>query len=226
MVHRISRKSYQRFFFILLRLFALVLLSILIINYYVKSVASNYILSIDEAASLPNIDCILVLGCGVRGDTPSPMLEDRLETSQMLYALGASDKLLMSGDHGKPDYDEVDVMKRYAMAGGVPSEKIFMDHAGFSTYESMYRAKDIFSVKRTIIVTQDYHLYRSLYIARALGIHAYGVSANSPSYKGQSYRNVREAIARVKDFIYVQFHVKPTFLGEMIPVSGNGNVTN
>lgn len=226
MFHRISRKRFKHFLIAFLCLFAFAILSLLIISYYVKSVASNYLLSVDEAASLPDIDCILVLGCGVRGETPSPMLTDRLITGHTLYTLGASDKLLMSGDHGKPDYDEVNVMKRFAMEAGVPSEQIFMDHAGFSTYESMYRAKDIFCVKRIIIVTQDYHLYRSLYIAHALGLDAYGVPADSPSYKGQSYRNFRETIARAKDFLYVQFHAKPTFLGEMIPVSGNGNVTN
>lgn len=226
MFHRISRKRYKRFLLALLSLFAVSLLLLLFINHYVKSVTSNYILSLDEAASLADIDCILVLGCGVHGDTPSPMLADRLETSQALYALGASDKLLMSGDHGRPDYDEVSVMKQYAISAGVPSEQIFKDHAGFSTYESMYRARDIFCVKRAIIVTQDYHLYRSLYIARTLGLTAYGVAVLSPSYRGDSYRNFRESIARVKDFFYVQLHPKPRFLGDIIPVSGDGNATN
>ena len=83
----------------------------------------------------------------------------------------------MSGDHGRVSYDEVNTMKDYAINDGIPSDDIFMDHAGFSTYDSMYRAKEIFGVKKIVIVSQKYHLTRALYIAKKLGIEAYGVSA-------------------------------------------------
>ena len=132
----------------------------------------------------------------------------------------------MSGDHGKDSYDEVNVMKRFAIEQDVPSSDIFMDHAGFSTYESLYRARDIFQVKKVIIVTQDYHLYRAIYIANHLGLEAIGYSSNPRSYAGQIAREAREIIARCKDFFAVMIQPKPTYLGDPIPVSGDGDITN
>jgi vancomycin permeability regulator SanA len=181
----------------------------------------------EEAAKLENIDCILVLGCGVRPDgSPSDMLADRLQRGVELYKSGAAPKLLMSGDHGTKGYNEVAAMKAYAETAEVPSKDVFLDHAGFSTYESVYRAKEIFQAKRVIIVTQGYHLYRALYIARELGLDAWGVEADLRSYYGQTARDVREILARCKDFGMCIFKPEPTFLGEIIPVSGDGNVTN
>ena len=132
----------------------------------------------------------------------------------------------MSGDHGTEDYDEVNIMKQFAIEKGIPSENIFMDHAGFSSYESIYRAKEIFKAKKIIIVTQEYHLYRALYIAKQLGVEAYGVASDSRQYVGAAYREIREILARNKDFIKCILKLKPTYLGETIPVSGNGDITN
>lgn len=206
--------------------FVLGISSILIINSYVKRSSSSRIISEEEASKL-GADCILVLGAGIwSGNRPSPMLEDRLNQGIQLYKLGASDKLLMSGDHGRKDYDEVNVMKNFAKDLGVPSEDIFMDHAGFSTYESMYRAKEIFEAKKVIIVTQKYHLYRALYLAKSFGIDAWGVNSDPRQYAGQSRRDFREVLARCKDFVYCITKPKPTYLGDPIPVSGNGDVTN
>lgn len=197
------------------------------INSHVKRIGGARILSPEEAAKLADVDCILVLGCGVREDgSPSHMLEDRLRRSVTLYREGAAAKILMSGDHGRTDYNEVGAMKQYAMDEGIPSEDIFMDHAGFSTYESMYRAKEIFAAEKVIIVTQEYHLYRALYIAERLGMEAYGVNADYRTYWGQISREGREVLARVKDFANTLFWPEPTFLGESIPVSGNGDLTN
>ncbi len=194
------------------------------IDFYVKQKAKPYILTPEEAGE--GYDCVLVLGCGVWGDTPSHMLEDRLLEGISLCQSGASKKLLMSGDHGRKGYDEVNVMKKFAVDRGIPSEDVFMDHAGFSTYESMYRAKEIFKAEKILIVTQDYHLYRAIYDARALGLEAYGVASNPRSYGGQLYRDIREILARNKDFIYSIIKPEPTYLGEAIPVQGNGNLTN
>jgi SanA protein len=97
------------------------------------------------------------------------MLLDRLNQGIALYEAEVSDRLLMSGDHGQTDYDEVNVMKRIAVEAGIPSSHVFMDHAGFSTYESLIRARDVFGVKRLIIVSQKEHLYRALMIADELG---------------------------------------------------------
>ena len=197
------------------------------INWYVCSQASPFILSRKEAGKLEKADCILVLGCSVKKDhTPSVMLEDRLETAIALYRDGVSDRILMIGDHGQDDYNEVQVMKDVAMAAGVEEEKIFMDHAGFSTYDSMYRARDVFSAEKIVIVTQKYHLYRAVYIARSLGLDAYGVPAEEVCYAGQWMRDLREIAARVKDWAKLLTGMKASCLGETIPVSGNGTMTN
>lgn len=196
------------------------------INAYVQHSGGAYIRTPEQAAGM-EADCILVLGCYVHDSgAPSDMLRDRLTRGVWLYEQKAAPKLLMSGDHGRTDYDEVNAMKQYAMEAGVPSEAIFMDHAGFSTYESLYRAKEIFGARKIVIVTQQYHLYRALYIARQLGLDAVGVSADYTPYVGQAKREAREVLARCKDFMTSIFKPKPTFLGDPIPVSGNGNVTN
>lgn len=172
-------------------------------------------------------DCALVLGCGVRPDgTPSNMLHDRLITGVKLYNDGKVKKLIMSGDHGRKNYDEVNVMKDFAVSLGVPSEDIFMDHAGFCTYDSVCRAKKIFTAESIIIVSQKYHLYRALYIADMLGISARGTAADLSTYPGQSVRSAREFLARVKDFFTGILKPDPKYLGETIHVSGNGDITN
>ena len=201
-------------------------ITVISINFYVKSTTKKLILNDDEYSQLTDVDCILVLGAGIWGDKPSPMLEDRLNEAISLYKNGVSSKIIMSGDHGKTDYDEVNTMKNYAIQQGIPSEDIFMDHAGFSSYESMFRAKEIFGANKIVIVTQKYHLYRSIYIARQLGIEAYGVGADPRKYVGETYREIREILARDKDFIKCIFKPEPTYLGDTIPVSGNGDATN
>lgn len=172
-------------------------------------------------------DCILVLGCGLKDDgTPSHMLEDRILCGVEAYKLGLSKKLLMSGDHGHYNYDEVSAMKTYALQTDVSSEDIFLDHAGFSTYESIYRARDIFGAKKILIVTQEYHLYRALYIASKLGVQADGISASLREYSGQTVRDLREVLARDKDFVYCIIKPLPKYLGEKIALDGNGDITN
>ena len=198
----------------------------LLINFYVKNSTKNQIIEKDDYSTLKNIDCIIILGAGIWGDKPSPMLEDRLKEGILLYNNEVSDKIIMSGDHGREEYDEVNTMKKYAIENGIPSENIFMDHAGFSSYESIYRAKEIFNAKKVVIVTQKYHLYRALYIANQLGLEAYGVGADPRQYVGAIYREAREILARNKDFIKCIFKPEPTYLGDTIPVSGNGDITN
>ncbi len=173
-----------------------------------------------------DIDAIIVLGCGVHGDTPTTLLSDRLDAAIELYKnANVAPKILMSGDHGRDNYNEVAVMRQYALDRGVPSEDIFMDHAGFSTYETMYRAKYIFGVDTAVVVTQEYHLYRALYDARALGISCCGVEADGHVFTKQLYWDCREVLARTKDFFYSIFKPKPTYLGDSIDIAGNGEVT-
>lgn len=206
---------------IICTLFVLCLIP-LSINFYVVGSTKKQI----NTTIKDEVDCILVLGAGIWGDKPSPMLQDRLDTAIKLYKDGVSNKIIMTGDHGTKEYDEVNIMKQYAIDAGIPSEDIFMDHAGFSTYESIYRARDIFKVKKMVIVTQEYHLYRALYIANSLGVKSYGVNSDPRKYAGQLYREAREILARNKDFIYGIIKPKPTYLGKEIPVSGNGDITN
>ena len=199
---------------------------VLSINFYVVRTTKENIIKENNYSSLKDVDCILILGAGIWGDSPSPMLQDRLEEGIKLYNEGVAQKIIMSGDHGRKNYDEVNIMKEYATQKGVPSEDIFMDHAGFSTYESIYRAKEIFDADNIVIVTQEYHLYRALYIADKLDISAYGVNSDPRKDSRQVYRELREIIARNKDFINCILKPKPTYLGETIPISGNGNITN
>ena len=160
------------------------------------------------------------------GQEPALIIgEFRLDLAIELYQSGASDRLLMSGDHSRKDYDEVSAMRNYAADRQVALSHIFLDHAGFSTYESLYRARDIFGAERILIVTQRYHLYRALYIADALGLEARGVAADARSYARQPYYTLREIAARSKDFLYTIVQPAPTYLGDAIPLSGDGRVT-
>ena len=205
-------------------IFLLILITIFTIDCYIRISTQNKIIKNEK--DIENVDCILVLGAGVWGDKPSPMLEDRLLEAISLYEKGVASKIIMSGDHTTKDYDEVNLMKQFAIDKKVPSKDIFMDHAGISSYDSIYRAKEIFGVKKMIIVTQKYHLYRALYIAKKLGIEAYGIQSNPRQYQGQLYREFREILARNKDFIKCIFKPNPKFLGDKISLKSNGDITN
>lgn len=200
---------------------------VLTINFYVVGKAKPNILSSEEIQQKHDIDAILVLGCQVRANnTPSAMLEDRLKTGIELYERGIAPRILMSGDHVTAYYNEVQVMKDYAVNQNISSSHIFMDHAGISTYDSVYRAKEIFGLKKVVIVTQSYHLYRALYIANALGLEAYGVSSDTITYSNQWYREIREVLARNKDFVLTFVGAKAKILGSEIPITSDGNITN
>ncbi len=222
-----QKKTIRRIFAIFVCLCVLGVSALTVINASVKWSTARQILSPEEAAKLEDVDCILVLGCAVKDDgRPSDMLHDRLRRGVALYDSGTAPKLLMSGDHGRKEYDEVAAMKQFAIDAGIASSDVFMDHAGFSTYESIYRAKEIFQADKIVIVTQEYHLYRALYIANCLGVDAYGVNADYHTYIGQTMRDLREVLARNKDFLTCIFKPEPTYLGDVIPIFGDGNLTN
>ena len=196
-------------------------------SFYVKRVTEDQILTSAEAANIPDVDCILVLGCRVQEDgTPSLMLRDRLETGVELYKLGASDRILMSGDHKSDGYNEVSAMKNYGVQAGIPSEAVFIDAAGLSTYDSIYRVQNQFGAKKVLIVTQNYHLYRALYIADKLGLTAYGVASAGENYPGQSLRDFREVLARNKDVLKVLSGASSEILGPIFDLSGSGDDPN
>ena len=193
------------------------------INFYVKQTTKNQIINISD---IKDIDAIVVLGASVKKDgSLSLMLKERLDTSFEIYN-STNSKIIMSGDHTKKYYDEVTAMKNYAIENGIDSNIIYLDHAGISTYDSIYRMKHIFKPKKIVIVTQEYHLYRALYIANKLGIEAYGIDATKVRYTGQLYRDLREILARNKDFIKCIFKPKATYLGETIDMNASGDLTN
>ena len=178
-----------------------------------------------EQAQTEGADAI-ILGASVYADgTPSTILRDRLDCGIALYKAGVAPKLIMSGDNRTEHYNECAAMKRYAVAQGVPSEDVFCDHAGFSTYESMYRAKYVFGCSRIVVATQTYHLYRALYSAHALGVEAVGVSSDYSSYGKQTWYDVREIPARTKDFFKALFDAPSTFVGDSISLNQSGDVT-
>ncbi len=201
----------------------------ILINAYIYEYASKYVLTVEETKDY-SVDCVLVLGAGVRNGSPTPILQERILRSTEIFDTGCTDRILMSGDHGREDYDEVNTMKDFATDNSdVLATNILMDHAGFSTYESMYRAKEIFEVDSLIIVTQEYHLYRAIYDARRLGLEAYGVCADGYfnfSLTKELYNDSREFLARVKDFFWCIIKPEPTYLGEVIPITSPGEATD
>jgi SanA protein len=181
---------------------------------------------IRSAESVETAQAILVLGAGVLPDgRPSDMLADRLEVAYRLYQDGRAPRLLLSGDHGRKDYDEVRVMRDYLVRKGVSPEVIFLDHAGFDTYDSFYRAKAIFQVESVIVVTQGFHLARATWIGDRLGLKVQGVTADLHHWPSERAYEVREVAARLKAFGEVAVGQLPRFLGEPIPITGDGRVT-
>lgn len=211
---------------------ALVLVIILSVGgislYVVKSVDSRVVaealhsrLNYSESLSAVKAkrpEYIIVLGAGIKADkTPGPMLKDRLDLAIALYKDGVAPKLFLTGDNSHQEYNEVKSMQRYVMGHGVPEHAIVLDPSGFSTYESMYRAAFVFNIKTAVVATQEYHLYRALYIAKSMGIDVYGASANQAKYQGQFRRDMREILARDKDFIKCIYKPKPPVAGNPIP---------
>ena len=210
---------------------AAVLLFFVITNCIMLMSTHKRVLSIAELSDIEeykgSFDVIIVLGAGVRpGGVPSDMLRDRLEIGIELYFADYADKMLMSGDHMSHDYDEVGVMKRYATEAGVEENAIYLDHAGLSTYDSIWRLSHIFNAKKVLIVTQSYHLPRALYLAKSFGIEAYGLSADLRPYRAQTYRDIREVLARGKDFAMAFFKPEATYVGDKISLDSDGNLTN
>ncbi len=175
-----------------------------------------------SVAETPTRSTIIVLGARVypKGGL-SPMLSDRLRTALDLYRRGKAPRFLLSGDHGTKAYDEVNAMKDFLLSEGVPGEDIFLDHAGFDTYDSMYRAHAIFHADSVVIVTQAFHLPRAVYLARALGLDAVGVPADRQAYAHLFYNRARELPSRVKACLDVALRARPKYLGEAIPITGD-----
>lgn len=220
------KKKRKKLTVIFLRLVILGIVFVLTSNLILLARGRAQLASEEEAAARDN-QCILILGCGVwAGGVPSHMLEDRLNEGIRLYEAGAAPKILVSGDHGSSSYDEVNVMKQYLMDAGIPGSDIFMDHAGFSTYESIVRAKKVFGAEKMVVVTQKFHMARTLYLCRHFDIDAVGVNSDPRAYRDALRCSIREWAAREKDILYCLLNVPPTYLGEPIDLSGDGDITN
>ncbi len=203
------------------------IISTLVINKRVEVLSNKFIYQ--SSSAIPAKQAALILGARVwENGQLSAMLADRVLTGAELYKAGKVKKILISGDHGRVSYDEVNSMRNYLLEKGVPKRDIFMDHAGFDTYDSLYRARDVFHVKNIIIVTQKFHLPRAIYIAKKLGIDAVGLEADRRQYVyGATIKaSIREILARVKAFNEIEIlRSKPKYLGKVIPVEGDGRQT-
>ena len=213
--------------------FVLIILAItgatgsLIINIAMIKTMEKYVYT--DINSIPPKTNVMVLGAQIRGRTLSPILQDRVDGGIALLQSGKGGKLLLSGDHGQIYYDEVNAMRLYVLANApdIPHEDIFMDHAGFTTWDSMYRARDVFEVKELLIVTQQFHISRAVCMARSLGIDAVGLGLAEERFSGRSLRSwkVREYFARIKALYSIVFNIKPKYLGDRIPITGDGRDT-
>lgn len=218
--------TWKRFFFGIIACLLLVLLIFIAINMVVYHSARESLFA--NLNDIPQKQGALVLGARVYPSGQlSAILEDRVRAGLELYQADKVDKILVSGDHGTMEYDEVNAMKDYLLAQGIPAEDIFLDHAGFDTYDSIFRARDVFQAQSVVIVSQEYHLSRALYIAQNLELDAVGFSADSREYGIRHRRQaaIREPLARIKAFWDITFHVQPTYLGKPIPLSGDGRMS-
>ncbi|HEQ72039.1 MAG TPA: hypothetical protein ENN69_06080 [Spirochaetia bacterium] len=209
---------------IILSLFCAPVLGAVCINIVVIASTADRIRTV---STLKPAQTVLLLGARVYADgRVSHIVRDRITTAVAVYQAGKAEKILVSGDHGTREYDEVNTIKTQLVQAGVPEQDIFMDHAGFSTYESVHRARSIFQVESLIVVTQEFHLPRALFIAAQFGIPAQGVIADRRRYRDAAYYAFREFLARVQDFFEaVVFRPDPTYLGEPIPITGDGQQT-
>lgn len=202
----------------------LIIIVFFIINIYINKQSKQYIYN--NVEEIPECYTAIVLGAMVSNTGyPSSFLKDRMDVAIELYQHQKIKRFLLSGDHGRKNYDEVNSMKNYLISKGINTEDIFLDHAGFDTYSTMVRAKEVFEIDNAIIVTQAFHLPRAVYIARSKGIKAYGIMADRQNYYSLVRLKMRETLAKVKAFAEVQINKKPRFLGEKIPITGKSSLS-
>lgn len=184
--------------------------------------ADNYITS--DTKDLTKKYTAIVLGAGlINEEKLSPIFKDRIDVAITLYKEGYVTAILISGDDGTAVHNEVNPAREYMLAQAIPSEAIFLDHAGFDTYSSMYRAKEVFLVHSAIVVTQSFHLPRAVFIARNLGLDAIGMSSDLHRYRLKN--TARELLANVKAFGDILYGRQPKYLGKEIPITGDSSIS-
>jgi vancomycin permeability regulator SanA len=204
-------------------LLILIMAAVFILYLHVQSAGASFIRP--DIQSIEPCDAAVILGAHVYSDgTLSSVLMDRVLTAIEVYKAKKARKILVSGDHGRKNYDEVNAVKTVLVNSGIPEEDIFLDHAGFDTFDSLYRCKHIFSANKVIIVTQEFHLGRALYIGSRLGLDVQGIKADRQEYAG-SMMKLREIPACVKAYFEILFGSGPKFMGEKIPITGDGRKT-
>jgi len=213
----------KKLFFLWIILGILCVLFVFLINAYIRNSSVKYIVS-SESELLSWKYVTMILGAKVRSDwSLSYMLHDRTNTAIEIYKNEKTKKLLVSWDNWKKRYDELRPTRDYLIEHGVSSGDIFLDFAGFDTYDSMYRAKHIFWITGLIISTQCFHQSRAVYIARSLDIDAYWVCADKRKYYGMRYNYFRETLATVKARFDVMFDAEPYFDWDYVSITGESN---
>jgi len=195
------------------------LIAIILINLNAVSISQPYIFT--DMEKLPSAQTVLILGASVyHNQILSDMLEDRADTAIELYQAGKVKNFLVSGDNREKNYNETSTIQKYLLEQGMPQDKIFLDYAGFDTYDSLFRARDIFQAKGGLIIaTQSFHLPRAVYIGRQLGMEVYGFSTDKRPYRNVWLNIAREKLANVKAWLDININSKPQFLGQVIPMN-------
>ncbi len=215
----------RRLLNIVVFLFVGTLLAVVFLQIYVQQTTAKYM--VNDLADLKPAYTGIVLGASVRPDKSlSPILKDRVDAALLAYQQGKIKKFLLSGDHGQPDYDEVNAMKTYLNERSVPDADIFLDHAGFDTYDTMIRAISIFKVDKAIVFTQKFHLPRALYLGKNLGLEVQGYIVDPSGYEPTSYLQRREWLANIKAWTEIHIEKKPTLSGRSIPITGNSKLSH
>jgi SanA protein len=199
------------------------LIFVFLVDFYVKS-QTNFLI-FETINQVPKTEVGIIFGAGINGDKPSKYLKDRLDAGILLFKSKRINKILLSGDNGNDEHDELTVMKKYCFANGVDTTKIYIDYAGFDTYSTMFRAKAIFKVESSILVSQKYHLNRAVYIGNKLGVNSVGYAANVGTYNGYKYVCFREYFSVFKSVIDVIRNRKPHFLGNEVNINCESNYT-
>jgi SanA protein len=203
----------------------LAVVGILILQLHVKRTSRDLIVT--DVKQLKEAYTGIVLGASVKPDKSlSLILQDRVDAALLAYGNKKFKKFLLSGDHGKKNYDEVNAMKNYLNDRGVPDEDIFLDHAGFDTYDTMYRARDVFKVKSAIVFTQEFHLPRAIYIGKKMGLNVQGYVADQHEYPGNSRFARREWLANMKAWIELNIEKTPTYSGKVTPITGDSKLSH
>ncbi|MGJ1436221.1 SanA/YdcF family protein [Sphingobacterium siyangense] len=216
-------KKIKRFVLVVVALCVVALVVVVITNSNVRAKTDSVIFT--ELRDVPRTNVAIIFGAGINGNQPSRYLKDRLDAGISLYKNHKVDKILLSGDNGRDEYDELSVMKLYCQKNGIDTTKIYIDYAGFDSYSTMYRAKYIFNVDTAILVSQKYHLNRCVYLGDKLGIKSFGYSADRGAYPGYKYYVLREKLSVTKAVLDIMRNRKPKYLGKQVDVNGKSNYT-